>query len=131
MTGAFIIAQYVSRARRGQWVFYANLGYAVVLLLFAFNPLFPLALVLGFGLGMGLMLQLNNINSLLQTRVDDHMRGRVMSLYTLTFFGLTPFGNLLVGALAEKWSLTGTVGNFRRPHPGALCADIHQDPPDS
>jgi hypothetical protein len=30
------------------------------------------------------------------------MRGRVMSLYTLTFFGFTPFGNLALGALSEK-----------------------------
>jgi hypothetical protein len=29
------------------------------------------------------------------------MRGRVMSLYTLTFFGFTPFGNLAIGSLAE------------------------------
>jgi hypothetical protein len=29
------------------------------------------------------------------------MRGRVMSLYTLTFFGFTPFGNLAIGSLSE------------------------------
>ena len=34
------------------------------------------------------------------------MRGRVLSLYTLTFFGFTPFGNLLVGALGQALGLS-------------------------
>jgi hypothetical protein len=33
------------------------------------------------------------------------MRGRVLSLYTLTYWGLAPFGNLAVGNLAETWHL--------------------------
>ena len=37
----------------------------------------------------------------MQTRVTNEMRGRVMSLYTLTFFGFTPFGNLALGALSQ------------------------------
>jgi hypothetical protein len=32
-----------------------------------------------------------------------------MSLYTLTFFGLTPFGNLAIGALSEVWGLDYTL----------------------
>ena len=109
VSGAFIVAQFHDRIRRGPLLFYANLTYAALLLIFSFNPYFPLALVLGFGLGACFMLQMNNMNSLLQLRVSDQMRGRVMSLYTLTFFGLSPFGSLLVGTLAENWSLTGTV----------------------
>jgi hypothetical protein len=37
------------------------------------------------------------------------MRGRVMSLYTLTFFGFAPFGNLAIGALSEAWGMTLTI----------------------
>jgi hypothetical protein len=51
------------------------------------------------------MAQFTTINTLLQTRVEDAYRGRVMGLYTLTFFGFAPFGNLLIGYLGEKWSL--------------------------
>jgi MFS family permease len=112
ISASFILARFTSRSSRGQWLFFANIGYCLTLILFAINSYFPIALVLSFGLGMGFMLQLNNINSLLQTRVDDRMRGRVMSLYMLTLFGFSPFGNLLAGSLAEKWSLTGTVGIF-------------------
>jgi len=37
------------------------------------------------------------------------MRGRVLSLYTLTFFGFAPFGNLVIGALSEFWGLSQTI----------------------
>jgi hypothetical protein len=51
------------------------------------------------------MMQFTILNTLLQTRVEDAFRGRVMGLYTLTFFGFAPFGNLLIGYLGEKMGL--------------------------
>ena len=51
------------------------------------------------------MVQFTTINTLLQTRVEDEFRGRVMGLYTITFFGFAPFGNLLIGYLGEKMGL--------------------------
>jgi MFS family permease len=58
---------------------------------------------------MGFMSQFTLINTLLQTNISDEMRGRVMSLYTLTFFGFTPFGNLAIGAVAEQWGLSQAI----------------------
>jgi MFS family permease len=40
-------------------------------------------------------------NTILQTLVDEKMRGRVMSYYTMAFVGMAPFGSLLAGALAH------------------------------
>ncbi len=102
VTGAFLVATFGDRGQRGRWLFYAALSFPVVLAIFAFNRNFPLALLLAMLLGVGFMLQFTLINTLLQTRVANDMRGRVMSLYTLTFFGFTPFGNLALGALSEK-----------------------------
>lgn len=101
VTGALLVATFSDRGHRGEWLYYAAMGFPVVLALFAFNRSFPLALVLAVLLGVGFMLQFTLINTLLQTRVSNEMRGRVMSLYTLTFFGFTPFGNLALGALSE------------------------------
>lgn len=112
MGGAFIIAQFVDRTRRGTWLFFANQTFSILLLVFAFNQNFPLALVMGVGLGLSFMIQNTNMNSLLQTRVEDEMRGRVLSLYTLAFFGFSPIGNLIGGSLAQVWSLSGTVAVF-------------------
>ena len=68
-----------------------------------------MALFLAVLLGVGFMTEFTLINTLLQTRVADNMRGRVLSLYTLTFFGFAPFGNLAVGALAEVIGLSTTL----------------------
>jgi MFS family permease len=38
----------------------------------------------------------------LQTVVEEDKRGRVMSLYTIAFLGLTPFGSLFAGSLASR-----------------------------
>ena len=86
--------------------------FSILLLIFSFNGNFPLALLAGFGLGVCFMAQNTNLTSLLQTRVSDEMRGRVLSLYTISFFGLSPVGNLVAGAVAQQWSLTGTVAVF-------------------
>src|SRR2546428_13197858 len=40
-------------------------------------------------------------NTTLQLIAPNALRGRVMGLYTVTFAGMTPFGSLLVGTIAE------------------------------
>jgi MFS family permease len=51
--------------------------------------------------GFGIILQFVTVNTLIQSEVPDEFRGRVMSLYTLTFFGVAPFGALILGFLAS------------------------------
>jgi MFS family permease len=48
-------------------------------------------------------------NTILQTLVDEKMRGRVMSYYTMAFVGMAPFGSLLAGALAHAIGAPRTV----------------------
>ena len=50
--------------------------------------------------GFGMMVQMASINTVLQTIVDDDKRGRVMSLYSMAFTGVSPLGSLLVGGVA-------------------------------
>ena len=109
IVGGYLIARVAERAHRGRWLFAANMGFSVLLLIFSFITNLPAALVGGLGLGLCFMVQNTTMNTILQTKVDDAMRGRVLALYTLTFFGFAPFGNLLAGAVAQVWSLQGTV----------------------
>ncbi|MCI0460274.1 MAG: MFS transporter [Gemmataceae bacterium] len=53
--------------------------------------------------GLCMMLTLVSCNTVVQTVVADDKRGRVMSLYNLALFGMTPLGSLLVGFLADRW----------------------------
>ena len=62
----------------------------------------PLAMVLLIPIGWGFMVEANTSNALIQTNVPDELRGRVMSLFTLTFFGGMPLGALLAGFMAVR-----------------------------
>ena len=94
---------------RGKWLTYVSIAFPVTLCIFALNHSYPLALILGGILGVGFMGQFTLINTLLQNNISDAMRGRVMSLYTLTFFGFAPFGNLAIGAIAERSGLSNAI----------------------
>jgi MFS family permease len=65
----------------------------------------PLMLLTGFGMMQGL----TSSNTIIQTLVDEKMRGRVMSYYTVAFVGMAPFGSLLAGALADAIGAPHTV----------------------
>jgi MFS family permease len=59
--------------------------------------------------GFGSMVQMASCNTLIQTLVEEDKRGRIMSIYTMAFVGLAPFGSLLAGALAAKIGTSETV----------------------
>jgi MFS family permease len=65
----------------------------------------PLMLLTGFGMMQGL----TSSNTIIQTLVEEKMRGRVMSYYTMAFVGMAPFGSLLAGALAHQIGAPRTV----------------------
>jgi MFS family permease len=50
-----------------------------------------------------------SVNMILQTIVDDDKRGRVMSLYTAAFLGMSPIGSMLAGALADRIGVAATL----------------------
>jgi MFS family permease len=52
-------------------------------------------------LGCSQILFTTGCNTVLQLSAPNELRGRVMGLYTVTFAGMTPFGSLLVGMVAE------------------------------
>jgi MFS family permease len=76
---------------------------------FGFSHLVWLSLVLLLIAGFGMMRQMAGSNTLLQTIVEDQKRGRVMSFYAMAFAGMSPFGSLLAGVLAQKFGAPVTV----------------------
>jgi MFS family permease len=59
--------------------------------------------------GFGMMQGLTGSNTIIQTLVDEKMRGRVMSYYTMAFVGMAPFGSLLAGTFAHAIGAQRTV----------------------
>ena len=75
---------------------------------FAYMKVFAVALALMVAVGGGVILAAASANTILQTIVDDSLRGRVAGFYTLAFLGVAPLGNLAAGALAARFSAPAT-----------------------
>jgi MFS-type transporter involved in bile tolerance (Atg22 family) len=77
---------------------------------------FTVAAVLLVGIGFSQIVFQATCNTMLQITTPDALRGRVMSLYAFTFAGVTPFGSIVVGMIAERFGTSaactfgGSVG---------------------
>lgn len=79
------------------------------LIIFSHSHLLWLSLLMMLIVGCGSILQIASSNIVLQTLVEEDKRGRLMSLYTMAFLGILPFGNLAAGALASKIGAPNTI----------------------
>jgi MFS family permease len=87
----------------------AGLVLGVAMALFGFSHTLWISLLLMVFLGFGLMQTASGCNTIIQSLVSDHMRARVMSYYSMAFFGAAPFGSLLAGSLAHRIGAPLTV----------------------
>jgi len=87
---------------KGKLLTLGTFAFPVGLLTFSLVRWLPLSLLTLVGVGWASILIFNLANALVQTLTSDQLRGRVMSIYSFTFFGLMPVGGLLAGAVAEK-----------------------------
>lgn len=79
------------------------------LVLFSHTTLYPLALLFAMIGAFGMMSQITITNTLIQTAVDPSMRGRVISIYAMAFFGMQPLGGLLIGLISQHAGVENTV----------------------
>ena len=79
------------------------------LVLFSHTTYYPLALVFATIGAFGMMSQITISNTLIQTTVNPAMRGRVISLYAMAFFGMQPLGGLFIGWLSQHIGVENTV----------------------
>jgi MFS family permease len=97
--------------RRGRLLLAANVFFGLAVAVFALSRNFALSCLFLALVGAGMVSITTTVNTLLQTLVQDEMRGRVMSMYALAFIGLPPVGGLLIGALADligwRWGRHG------------------------
>ncbi len=78
-------------------------GLGIALICFAFSRTIWLSVPILILVGFSMVVQMASCNTLLQIIVDDDKRGRVMSLLTMAFMGMAPFGSLLAGSVANYW----------------------------
>jgi len=83
--------------------------FGVSLIAFAFSRSFWIAAAALIPVGFAMMTQMGASNTLIQTMTPDHLRGRVMSVYSMMFMGMAPVGALLAGVAAERFGAPFTV----------------------
>jgi MFS family permease len=115
LIGALSAATMSRNPNKGMQVTVGSLVFPSALLCLAFVNSFPVALICLAFAGFGVVTQNAVSNTLVQSLVPDALRGRVTSIYSLTFFGPAPFGALMAGALAQQLGTTTAV---------AICAGV-------
>jgi len=75
---------------------------------FAYLAWLPAALPMAFLFGGGVILAVAASNTILQTIVEDRLRGRVAGFYMLAFLGVAPLGNLAAGAISARVGVPAT-----------------------
>lgn len=92
-----------------RWITFASLSAGISVIVFALSPWLPLSLLAIAFTGFGVVVNGMSVSTMIQTIVEDHMRGRVMSLFSVAFLGMFPLGSLAGGALAEVIGAPATM----------------------
>ena len=107
--GALFLAYLGDFRHKGWFVLGGDLGFALCLICFSLSTLLPVSLIFLFGLGFAIVCSVAVTNTLLQKLVKDEMRGRVMSMFMLSFIGAMPIGNLIAGAASHRFGVQHTL----------------------
>ena len=109
LSAALGIASLSDRRLKGTIMTAAALALPVSLVLFSLTRSLAFSLVALLVVGAANITVVNLANSLVQGLVPDEVRGRVMGVYLLAFFGFMPIGALLAGAIASAAGTPLTV----------------------
>jgi MFS family permease len=102
LAGALYLASRNSVLGLGKAMVLSTIAFGIGLMAFSQSRVIWLSLTLLPIVGGGMMVETASTNTILQTIVEEGMRGRVMSFYTMAFLGTAPLGSLLAGVLADR-----------------------------
>ena len=114
--GALYLAARRSHRRSAPVVAGALAVFGASLVAFAFSRTLALSLACMVVVGGALIVQMATSNTLLQLSAPEGLRGRVISLYLLSFATAAPIGALAAGSVARRIGAPWTVAGG-----GALC----------
>lgn len=102
LTGALYLATRESMKALPAVIRFSAFTFAVGLFVFSWSNWPAFSIIVLYFTGFGMITQFSATNTLLQTVVDEDMRGRVLSFYSMSFVGFTPVGSLILGYVADK-----------------------------
>lgn len=107
--GALLVAYLGDFRRKGWAVIIGGTVAGFCVTLFALSTNLVISLVALFGIGFAIVVSVATENTLLQKLVTDQMRGRVMSMFMMSFIGTMPIGNIAAGALSQRFGVRHTL----------------------
>ncbi|HKY28985.1 MAG TPA: MFS transporter [Pyrinomonadaceae bacterium] len=107
--GALTLAYLGDFKHKGWSVLGGAIAFGVWLIAFAQSTSVTFSLISLFGVGFAVVTSVAVTNTLLQKLVTDEMRGRVMSMFIVSFIGTMPIGNLIGGALSQRFGAPATL----------------------
>jgi len=102
LLGALLIASLGRFQFKGRLLTVGTFAFPLLLILMTFTNRLWLTLAILVASGLAVILIMNLANALVQTLTPDALRGRVMAVYSMVFFGMMPVGALWVGVVAER-----------------------------
>ena len=110
LVGALYLASRASVLGLGRVIAMAAVTFGIGLILFSLSRKLLLSLAVLPVVGAGMMVTMASTNTVLQTIVEERLRGRVMAFYAMAFLGTTPIGSLIAGVVADRIGPTATIG---------------------
>jgi len=95
-----------------RWIAGTSMSCAIGLMLFSVSRTFWVSIVVLFVVGFSATVQMAATNTIVQRRVPDELRGRIMAVYATMFMGVQPIGSLLAGGVAKRIGAPYTLGLF-------------------
>lgn len=109
LCGALFLAYLGDFSRKGYLVLGGDMVFAICLVGFSLSTVLLMSLGFLFAMGFAIVGSIAVTNTLLQKLVTDEMRGRVMSMFMLSFLGAMPIGNLIAGAASHRFGVQRTL----------------------
>ncbi len=105
LVAALLAALFSASKRKGVILLFGQATFTAGLLLIGWTQQLAFAVVLLAVLGYGSVTQLVTMNTIIQMKVPNELRGRVFAVYLWALQGVAPFGSLVIGALAQRWGV--------------------------
>lgn len=109
LCGAIMLAARKNVSGLERWILVACNTFGAALILFSLSRTFWLSMALLVPVGFSVVLEMGSSNTLIQSMVPDHLRGRVMAIYSMMFIGMSPLGALMAGSVAHAIGAPLTV----------------------
>jgi len=108
VTAAFMMA-YFATANKSSTLLWGQVLFIFPIIALGMTVNASLAFFLLIFIGWGTVVQLISMNTMIQVRVPNELRGRVFSVYFWGLQGVAPFGSILIGWIAQTWDVQSSI----------------------